>query len=251
MKRGYITLGAVALVIAYLYEQGISNTPGVADPGDTNPDGSAATGTDANVLDEVVTLILVPDYINAWADAITQQEGWAPGTRAYRNNNPGNLEVTGDLGRDSGGFGVFSTYNAGRNALVSDLVAKVRKYGLWTLYQVMARYAPPSQNNTAVYAANVASALHVTAQTVVNTIAGVWASQGLAWTPIAFSSTPNVAAASTDSPAASSDGSSDPQSTAQSLSDTFLGGNPPTVDQILSDPGGMTIDLSSLDTGGS
>lgn len=32
-----------------------------------------------------------------------------PGTRPFRNNNPGDLMEAGDQGQDSGGYGVFST----------------------------------------------------------------------------------------------------------------------------------------------
>lgn len=189
MKQGVLIGGAVAAGLYYLYQQGVSNTPGVGDSGDTNPDGSPAGGTDAGLLDEAqVMLSIVPDFVNAWADAITIHEGWRPGTRSYRNNNPGNLEIDGDLGRDAGNYGVFSSYNAGRNALVGDLTGKVRKYSSWTLYQVMARYAPPAENNTQAYAQVVANALGVSTTTLVGQIAGIWSAQGRSWVPVAFSS---------------------------------------------------------------
>src|SRR4051812_25836093 len=37
------------------------------------------------------------DVIRKWADAIQLHEGWFVGSKSYRNNNPGNLRVTGDL----------------------------------------------------------------------------------------------------------------------------------------------------------
>lgn len=189
MNRGALTLGVVATGLYMLYQQGVSDTPGVGDEGDTNPDGTAAGGTDAGLIDEAqVMLSIVPDYINAMADAITVHEGWREGSRSYRNNNPGNLEIDGDLGRDSGGYGVFSSYNAGRNALVADLTAKFRKYSSWTLYQVIARYAPPSENNTQAYASAVASALGIRTQTLVGQISGIWSTQGRSWVPMGFSS---------------------------------------------------------------
>lgn len=198
MSRGLLIGGAVIAGLYFLSQQGVSDTPGVGDSADTNPDGSAAGGTDAGIIDEgIVALNLVPDYINAWADRITQHEGWYPGSRSYRNNNPGNLEINGDLGRDSGGYGVFSSYNAGRNALIADLTAKVRKYGSWSLYQVMARYAPPSENNTQAYAQTVADALGVSTSTIVGDISSAWSSQGRVYAALTFPSSDPTAAMQT------------------------------------------------------
>jgi hypothetical protein len=198
MSRNWLlALGGLAALAWYLNESGTSSTPGVGDPGDTQPDGSADGGTDATVLDEVLNVFGIPDYIEAWADAITQHEGWANGTRSFRNNNPGNMRVQGDLGVDSGGFGIFSSYQLGRNALTDDLKAKVRKYGNWTLYQVMARYAPPSDgNNTSAYAAAIANVLNCTTGTLVSSIAGIWSTQGLAWNPIQFVGAPTALSSS-------------------------------------------------------
>jgi hypothetical protein len=147
------------------------------------------------------------------------------------------------MGVDSGGYGVFSSYNAGRNSLVADLSAKVRKYGVWTLYQVMARYAPPSENNTQAYAAAVASALRVSTTTLVNAIAGVWSSQGLAWTPLAFANggAPSIPTAP---PASSPDVPADPftMSTSDLLTQTVTGFAPGSIDLS-----GDTSEISSAD----
>jgi hypothetical protein len=103
--------------------------------------------------------------VKKWADAIQNHEGWFPGSRSYRNNNPGNLRVTGDKGVDSGGFGIFSTYEKGRAALEGDLSAKIRKYPSQTIAQIMERYAPSSENDSALYASVVAKALGVSVST--------------------------------------------------------------------------------------
>lgn len=102
--------------------------------------------------------------IRALADAITRMEGYAPGTRAWRNNNPGNLRdykktngqwaIWPTLPHDDKGFPQFATPEAGRAALERDLGLKVGR-GM-TLEQIIYAWAPPSDgNNTAQYLANV------------------------------------------------------------------------------------------------
>jgi hypothetical protein len=251
MKKSWLIGGAAVAALYFLYQQGVSTTPGVGDPSDTDPDGGAAGGTDAGIMSDVIAYIGAPDYVNAWADAITIHEGWTVGSRSYRNNNPGNLEIQGDLGVDSGGYGIFSSYSAGRNALVSDLVAKVNKYGSWTLYQVMARYAPPSENNTQAYADAVASALSVTTTTLVNAISGIWSSQGLVWTPVTF---PSMGAQPAQQPQADASSSTDSLVSDSTALTNFDPTDPSSVSDALTqvitgiDPN--AIDLSGLDDSG-
>lgn len=109
--------------------------------------------------------------IQTWADAIKAFEGWFPGSRSFRNNNPGNLRVAGDLGTDSGGYGVFSSAEAGMAALTSDLQAKARKYPNETLAEIMQRYAPASDGNDPLkYAKFVASKLGASVTDTLNSI---------------------------------------------------------------------------------
>src|SRR5258707_8711170 len=69
----------------------------------------------------------------------------AGGTRAWRNNNPGNIEAgkfaqsQGAIGSD-GRFAVFPNYNAGRTALESSLRADAAQN--LTVGQVVQRHAP-------------------------------------------------------------------------------------------------------------
>ena len=76
------------------------------------------------------------------------------GTRAWRNNNPGNIrnavfaEQRGSLG-EAGGFAVFPNERAGRQALV-DLLS-TDTYQDLTINEAINRYAPPSENNTRNY----------------------------------------------------------------------------------------------------
>jgi len=80
------------------------------------------------------------DLVQRWALAIQSHEGWFSGSRAYRNNNPGNLKIDGDLGRDEDGFAKFSSYEAGFSALQADLRAKLRIYPDFSILQIMTRW---------------------------------------------------------------------------------------------------------------
>lgn len=102
--------------------------------------------------------------LEAIADAIMRREGWSPGTRSYRNRNPGNLRTSGkDQPCDFEGFRVFPSFTAGYNALLADLRAKVsghNAHGLTansTLLELFAVYSPVGDgNNDVEYAAAVA-----------------------------------------------------------------------------------------------
>lgn len=93
---------------------------------------------------------------SALADAIQRQEGYAPGTRAYRNNNPGNLIYVGQAsasGKDDAGFAVFPSYAAGYGELERQIGLDAGR-GL-TLEQFIYKYCPPSQCDTETYISNV------------------------------------------------------------------------------------------------
>lgn len=90
--------------------------------------------------------------------AIARQEGfYVDGTRANRNNNPGNLEYgsfaisQGATGSD-GRFAIFPDADAGFTAL-KNLLANFY-HGL-TLRQAISKYAPASENDTNAYVNNV------------------------------------------------------------------------------------------------
>ena len=81
----------------------------------------------------------------------TVREG---GSRAWRNNNPGNIEKGsfaeeyGAIGADSR-FAIFPDEGTGKEAVVTLL--KSPAYRNLTLEKAINRYAPPSENNTAGY----------------------------------------------------------------------------------------------------
>ncbi len=76
------------------------------------------------------------------------------GTRAWRNNNPGNLENSafsirhGSLG-EAGGFAIFASEQTGKDALVNLL--KGGSYKNLTIAKTIERFAPPIENDTQHY----------------------------------------------------------------------------------------------------
>lgn len=94
------------------------------------------------------------------------------GTRASRNNNPGNVEYgpyaksMGAVGTD-GRFAVFSTKEQGLKA-IGGLVFNSPKYAGATIRQAIGIYAPEFENDTNAYAATVAKATGATVNTKVS-----------------------------------------------------------------------------------
>ncbi len=76
------------------------------------------------------------------------------GSRAWRNNNPGNIrggsfaDGAGAIGK-AGGFAVFPDYATGHAALNSLLGGP--GYVNLSIYNAVAKYAPPKENNTSGY----------------------------------------------------------------------------------------------------
>lgn len=105
----------------------------------------------------------VSNRLTALALGIQKIEGYFKGSRSYRNNNPGNIEYGkrtisyGAIGTD-GRFAKFPDYETGLNAL-KRLITDV--YINNTLFQMISKYAPPSENDTKSYANSLASALGV------------------------------------------------------------------------------------------
>lgn len=87
------------------------------------------------------------------------------GPRNLRNNNPGNIEYGplalsfGATGSD-GRFAIFPDQKTGSAAL-DGLLQRYEKQGLNTTAGVIGKWAPPSENNTAAYAASVAKRMGV------------------------------------------------------------------------------------------
>lgn len=102
--------------------------------------------------------------LEALCDAVQHHEGWYPGSRSYRNRNPGNLRSSPYTAtEDKDGYGVFDSLVHGYTALMYDLRAKVTghsEHGLTpnsTLDDLFDVYAPRSdKNNPNAYAVDVA-----------------------------------------------------------------------------------------------
>lgn len=92
------------------------------------------------------------------------------GARNWRNNNPGNIEF-GDFARRQGAIGtdgrfaIFPTYDVGRRAKEA-LLFEGRNYSGLTIAQAITRYAPPSENDTAMYIRVAAAAAGVAPTTM-------------------------------------------------------------------------------------
>ena len=83
--------------------------------------------------------------------------------RGWRNNNPLNIEYSprnrwrGQVGSD-GRFAIFSSREYGYRAALVILRNYQRRYGLWSLTEIICRWCPPVEmgNNTRLYIATVA-----------------------------------------------------------------------------------------------
>ena len=90
------------------------------------------------------------------ACAIALEEGWfAPGENLPKsNNNPGDLDFAGQLNAaPNGRFAKFPTAAMGIAALFRQIWLQVAEGQ--TVRQLVAQWAPATENNTSVYLANV------------------------------------------------------------------------------------------------
>jgi hypothetical protein len=99
--------------------------------------------------------------------------GWSGGTKTVmrepigvRNNNPGNIKQSpatwdGAVDGGEGGFVKFDTPESGVAAMGRNLLTYQDKHGLNTVGGIINRWAPPSENDSAGYAAIVAKRLGV------------------------------------------------------------------------------------------
>lgn len=106
--------------------------------------------------------------VGAGDTLVEVQPGGVTGTRAARNNNPGNLRdgafakgLPGYQGSDAQGFAIFDSPTNGANATTS-LLRSYGQRGFDTPAKIIARWAPPSDGNDTVgYARTVAQALGI------------------------------------------------------------------------------------------
>lgn len=120
-----------------------------------------------------VELFSVPEFNNLTGEdlpifsAVTDAEvSGADLPRGIRNHNPGNIEWSaandwrGQVGHD-GRYIIFETPHFGIRALAKLLLNYNKLYGLETVYSIISRWAPNTENNTSSYIRAVSDALGV------------------------------------------------------------------------------------------
>lgn len=122
---------------------------------------------------------VVSSKLDAWALAIQSFEGYFPGSRAYRNNNPGNIRFVGQkeaTGKDDKGFCIFPDYKTGFEALKSLLRRAAEGKSTYynkegDLFAWASVYAPASDNNAPkTYAEFVAKKIGVPVSTPIKNL---------------------------------------------------------------------------------
>lgn len=94
-------------------------------------------------------------------------------SRGFRNNNPGNLRPgkspwLGQTSVDDGGYCVFDTPEHGLRALAMQLVIYQDKHNCQSVSDIITRWAPSNENDTAAYVKAVAEWLDVSAYAPIN-----------------------------------------------------------------------------------
>jgi hypothetical protein len=138
----------LSAINTYISKEDKENQATGSGSGSSSGSGSAAaggfTGMDPTVLDKI-------------ALAIQNQEGYRPGTLAYRQNNPGNLRFDNQAGavRGERGFAKFASYEAGFNAEKRQIALDAGR-GM-SLHDLIYSWAPPKENDTASYLRRVSA----------------------------------------------------------------------------------------------
>jgi len=147
--------GGAFLIPSALFD---ASTEAPADPAPTT-DSTSWIDSAMNSVSSAVSQVL--DTGKGWAKllladgTVVQRDG----TRAWRNNNPGNIEygpftiANGAIGSD-GRFAIFATFEAGQ-AAQEKLIFETSTYRNLTLSAAIAKYAPAVENNTGRYQAAV------------------------------------------------------------------------------------------------
>jgi hypothetical protein len=91
--------------------------------------------------------------LDRFCEAIMAFEGWEPGSRSYRNCNPGNLRRSVIQAGTAGGYALLDRFAHGWGALVADVSSKCSGRTATTLtpastiLEFFRVYAPSSDNN--------------------------------------------------------------------------------------------------------
>jgi hypothetical protein len=144
-----VLLWSAVGVLAYLVFSGMNNsgmfTGSISQADGTGSDDAEVpnfTGEEIVSADNMST----PGKLVAFADAIFHFEGSGPNDLNVRNNNPGNLKAAPDqftgavTERDSNGFVIFPSMDAGFGALYAQLNKTIGEFPQLNLQQFFARY---------------------------------------------------------------------------------------------------------------
>ncbi|HDR1793436.1 TPA: integrating conjugative element protein [Pasteurella multocida] len=140
---------------------GLNKLNDVWGPGSHGRDPSSGSGGSGNTnlkkyeskdayADGRATVYRTPD------GKLVRREG---GSLAWRNNNPGNIRAgafaksLGAIGVGPGGFAIFPDAETGTRAISA--LMRTKNYNNLSIADAIARYAPPSENNTAAYQAAI------------------------------------------------------------------------------------------------
>lgn len=119
-------------------------------------------------------LVMKTQKLKIFCRAIQEHEGWFPGSRSWRNHNPGNIRFVGQksaVGEDDKGFAIFPDYQTGieelENMIFRAATGLSRVYNPeMTFYRFFEVYAPVSDHNfPKTYAEAVAEKVGVPATT--------------------------------------------------------------------------------------
>lgn len=110
-----------------------------------------------------------PSKLQTFCLAIKQHEGWFPGSRSQKNNNPGNcrfssqgyLPIYGHVGKDPQSFAIFKDYATGYLYLQNLVKSKISVNPKQSFYAFFEVYAPSFENDSKHYAEVVAKACGV------------------------------------------------------------------------------------------
>ena len=153
-SSGYASLDEPADYEEQELKDDVVDTSADADTDIQNVDRTSSSGND---IVEVIEKGPGYNIVRLADGSVVRQEG----TRAWRNNNPGNIEFgkfaksQGAIGTD-GRFAIFPDYETGR-AAKEKLLFDTNSYRNLTLSSAINRYAPSFENNTSAYISNVAS----------------------------------------------------------------------------------------------
>ncbi len=124
---------------------------------------SATAATTVIVLVVLIALLVRFLLARRVTDTTMKQFSDTRLPRGYRNNNPLNIRISSSswLGKvadnTDGVFEQFSDIRYGYRAAIKTIRNYITKYGCRTIADIVSRWAPASENNTAAYIANVSS----------------------------------------------------------------------------------------------